>query len=577
MVSLEDIENTILADTKSGESVLATFHEILEVIRFPQSGQNTNYPIHRLDSILQLLAQLLPITEAFDHRGTDVWARWMSTIPKVRNNLQSISADSALTVPENVFLSGRSLLTCLIAIAIKKVHSGLVPAKVVLLIGHHLKYLESKKYQRRWDYRNSDNEILATAIQSCYTVKTSVYRAIANEYFPEWPTPSPTMWEEMFLEKARNAPSPRTPSYYGNIYIPDRHAFIRKMHNILREVSKKHSHSSLPRQENLPPGQQEPTKPPPQKQGGAVVKQPPSDQYSRSRRKQPARPSFNLFQRQAPQADANTEGLAPATLHVVPQQDTLADQPIQMAAVQSLEVRYTNYRTAMDNQRLPWSWDCLNQFEIVALRDALKAHTDLDNPTLAEKQGAFLVWLLMVTGQSIDQILQLGLAHSPNNQSALMFGPTYRRHIHSPPHPFQPNEQQNIFLSSHADFADLPLTPPFPSLVSELGLDDPKVELFNRHQNVGAYLNLDDQSAEKIARQFLEQHRTRDIRLLPGKIRNVLGTEIMRVSGDPVITHLLTALPTDMPPSGIYYTSYSEEVLQRVYKKAITQIFGEWP
>jgi hypothetical protein len=106
-------------------------------------------------------------------------------------------------------------------------------------------------------------------------------------------------------------------------------------------------------------------------------------------------------------------------------------------------------------------------------------------------------------------------------------------------------------------------------------LNSSKIELTKHNQNIGRYLRLDEQAADKAVRQFLEPLRTRSIRLLPGKIRNVLGAEIMRASGDPVVTHLLSALPTDMPPSGIYYTSCSIEVLQRIYKQAVIKIFGD--
>jgi hypothetical protein len=295
---------------------------------------------------------------------------------------------------------------------------------------------------------------------------------------------------------------------------------------------------------------------------------------SGARKKPTKRPVRNLFQKEITNPNANTAALAPTIFHVVPQADTPADQPVKLASIQSLEVRYSNYRTSMDNQRLPWAWDCINKFEIAAIREVLISHSMHNDATIAEKQGAFLVWLLLATGQSIDQILKFSLSHNQGNCGTLLAGPIYRRYIHPPPHSFRPNDEQKLLLSSHTNFIDLQLLPPYPILIHELGLKNSKVEILNRHQNIGSFLQLDGKTADITVRHFLAKHRTRDMRLLPGRIRNVLGIEIMRTSKDPVITHLLSALPTDMPPSGVYYTAYTEEVMERVYKEAATRIFG---
>ena len=228
----------------------------------------------------------------------------------------------------------------------------------------------------------------------------------------------------------------------------------------------------------------------------------------------------------------------------------------------------------MDNQRLPWSWDCLNKFEIAELRAILFSQSTLKNVSIADKQGAFLVWLMLATGQSMEQILGFALSDNQDSYGALLPGPIYRRYIHPPPHAFRPNDAQKLLLSSHANFVDLQLLPPYPTFIYELGLNSSKVEILHRHQDIGSFLHLDEKTADELVRQFLGQYRTRDMRLLPGRIRNVLAKEIMHVSKDPVVTHLLSALPTDMPPSGIYYSAYTEEFVERIYKEAAMRIFG---
>jgi hypothetical protein len=124
------------------------------------------------------------------------------------------------------------------------------------------------------------------------------------------------------------------------------------------------------------------------------------------------------------------------------------------------------------------------------------------------------------------------------------------------------------------DYLDFLLPKPFPHLINDIGLGDPQTMSTANHKNISDYLGLSEESAELAVRGFLTKYRKRNIRLTIGRVQNVLSAEVMAVSGDPVITHMLTAIPTDMPPSGIYYTSFSEDSLRRVYQQAIKNIFG---
>ena len=46
----------------------------------------------------------------------------------------------------------------------------------------------------------------------------------------------------------------------------------------------------------------------------------------------------------------------------------------------------------------------------------------------------------------------------------------------------------------------------------------------------------------------------------------------MCVSQNHVLTHLITALKTDAPPSGVYYSSFPTERLQAIYNEAANRI-----
>lgn len=284
------------------------------------------------------------------------------------------------------------------------------------------------------------------------------------------------------------------------------------------------------------------------------------------------RPRVNLFHQLYKDENLDVEGLGPLTGQIEVFDDVPADQPIPLVAIQSLDVRYTNYRTAMDNQRLPWSWDCLNKIEIAAIVEILGKNSLVDS-TLAEyKIGHFLTWLMLLTGQNVKQILQINLVECPHHQSALMPGYLYRKYIQLPPYAFKPNNDQQNCLANHHDHLDLSLPAPYPHLMHEISLGGLHDSSAGNAVNISIFLGLSEESAEAEVREFLSKHRKRNMRLSIGRVQNVLASEVMAVSGDPVITHMLSAKPTDMPPSGVYYSSISEDHLRRIYDLAIKNI-----
>lgn len=559
-------ENPSDADAATAES----FREILKVLMFDESIYD------QLGSVLQTIEPLLPIAAEFDKRYTDVWIRWASTIPVVLDILRNLP-HSSVTSPNNQKgkinlnpwhrkIGKFPFITCLNAEINHKPSTGLLPAKAILLIRFYSRYRNDGIFSP--DFYPYEKFLADTIRKFCNSSRS----LLGMESIPAWSGSSPAEWRTTFLSLGiRFAPDKRFVSYY-----PNRSPFdaLYALYKTLLFVSNDKPNHSPPTQQESP----FPTQPqysPPHDRRTTVVNQPTEERYSSSGRKLSVGPSFDLFHEQPTRPDINTAALAPDAVRVVPQQATAADQPVNLAAIQSLEVRYTNYRSAMDNQRLPWSWDCLNHFEISALRSALNESADLEHATISEKLGAFFVWLLLATGQTIEQILQLGLVNSTNNRGSILPGPIYRRYIHPPPYAFHPSKEQSSFLLGHAEYIDIALPPPFPALIGELGLTDSSVKLIKQQHNLGEHLKLKEQEADKVVRQFLEAHRTRTMRLLPGRIRNVLGAEIMRISNDPVATHHLTALPSDMPPSGVYYTSFSRDVLKRIYEEALTRIFGE--
>lgn len=564
MVTLEEIENSLSTDTTDGGLATSIFREILTVLSFDESicGQ--------LDLTLQSLETLLPIAESLDHRYTSVWPRWASTIQKIRgilkNQIPEIAAKKSRkpTNPWHGKMGKYPLLACLCTSVESSAHSGLTPAKAILLIRAYGCTQNDGTFST--EYPEFEKFLADSIRKSCSGGADPFWKLV-----PPWNSADNAAWHNSFLDSTQRF---RSVSFQSKYPIRTNFQVIRALRITLELVSRKdgldtnsNPHHPAPRSHSL--------ETPLKEQNQSVVFQPlDAHEEALTKKNRAKRTAFNYIYNQSTAADSDAVGLALESVHVVPQADTHSDQPTPPSSVQSLDVRYTNYRTAMDNQRLPWQWDCLNAFEVKAVRAALLDSSETQGTSLSEKQGAFIVWLLLATGQTIDEILKFDLGLNQSNWSAIVSGPIYIRNVTSPPHSFVPKSGQQKHLYGHSPSVSLALPAPFPTLVSELGLVDSNITPIKSNSTIGACLNLDSERAEQAVRSFLENHRTRSFRLLPGRVRKVLSKEIMRVTNDPVATHILSSLPTDMPPAGVYYTSYSKEQLESIYAEALARVLG---
>lgn len=579
MVTLAEIE-TELADTDAdvGISSANTFREITGVLDI--SPELAGW----LETALHTILELLPIVQAFDQDNKPVWENWESTILKVQAILQS--------PPQNSFSKPKLKTTSYLSSWITPIHplapSGILPAKAVWLIGRRMHYIQGKTGNgvRSRLFTQFQEEYLANTLRKCSTLKWAQL-GFAKFYIPSWPSSSPLAWTNSVKEKAQ-----LLSSHYSS-YTSD-FDFIRTLYKILKHLSP----SSVPLPtfptkielltkmavilRNISLSQQlfngsnieqHPSRDPTEDDTDIFILSRPSHTVARHRPS--SRPSFQYFQEPVSSDEVDTLALDPDSLYVEPQGDTPADEPLPLPALESLDVRYSNYRTSMDNQRLPWTWGRLNHFEIAALREAILQTTNQYSTATPPSQGAFITWLMLSTGQGIEQILKISLSETRSAYGCLMSGPTYRRLIPTPPKAYKPSADEKTLLNAHSQYIDVLLAPPFPPHIFELGLTNGKVVPIEKFPTIGAYLKVDASDAEKCVREFLEGNRTRKLRLLPGKIRLALATEIMRMSNDHVATHLISALPTDMPPSGVYYTTYSTLALRDIYQIALANIFGE--
>jgi integrase len=268
-------------------------------------------------------------------------------------------------------------------------------------------------------------------------------------------------------------------------------------------------------------------------------------------------------------SNAHVDNLAaaPHQVRAILTADIAADQMPSSVASQQNEVRYTNYRTRSKKQFLPWAWDALNPIEISHLLSAVL------NASEEHAKGAALSWLMLFTGLPLKEILGLELAERVSGKSGIDSGGNWHRVIPLLRSAFLPDEKQQKKLEQHTNRVPLMMPMPYPDWLQR--------NISNLIGDTTIFLSTffsqesESTSAEAELRNFLESIRiSHDGRYSPGRIQKVLATNIMSASGDTVIVHLITGLPTDIPPVGAFYAAFDVNRIISVYQEAITRIFN---
>jgi len=250
-------------------------------------------------------------------------------------------------------------------------------------------------------------------------------------------------------------------------------------------------------------------------------------------------------------------------------EETLADELAVSLPSLNLEVKYTNYRTALENQSLPYTWDQLNNFEIYTLINAIR-ESDLSNDEEYIK-GGFLSWLLLTTGQPLQDLLSFIWLNE--NSNGLANNGAWVRTVPELHKPFKPDSTQVNFLSEHSPNILLYLPRPFPKIMSDKISQVTKNN--NTSQSVSDAFDIEYNKGEEYVRKFLlEQRSTRQARLMPARIRRVLSNNILQDTGDKVLTYILTGINPDSHHTGNYYTYFPRSFIQDKYKNTINNIFS---
>lgn len=564
MPSFAEIQKA-LEESPSYQSIANLPWELRRLVGIPDS-----IGLATLDTFLGTLLPIISTAAELDAKNQDYWIAIQNQIPYFRSFLRSFYSAPHLW---EISPSGSKILVkdypyylSLMSPSPPEAGQRLIALKALLLIGDYADYynLEIAFLSDRYTFHPDDLNNVANALRKCSDPAWKQFHLLL-EHVPEWPGLGAETWRVNFLQSVINLPR----SWRRRDY-PGPYDYLFCLYNIADFVKPE---PEIDQGSVIVTNDQNLSAPEGVTHTDVVAHTPSSwPRFSPvTGREVLAKPEIHTFRRQRSTSEENTEGNAPEIISAYPQESVASDEPVKVQAIEALEVRYTNYRTAMDNQRLPWTWDCLNPFEVRALIASLSQPCD---PTDKYNiQCKFIVWLILVTGQPLAEILNFALMDQIGGTqgTGLIQGRLWQRRIPLPSQAFVPKAHQAASLGSHTETVTFELPECVTNLAAMLGLQN-TYPVTHNHIRLGGALRLDVEKAEQITRGYLELLRGRELRLLLGRLRKVLSKEIMRVTQSAVLTHLITALPTDAPPSGIYYSAFPVERVQAAYDEAVRRI-----
>lgn len=536
---------------------------ILETLSFPREN------ITGLVEALKSLQELIPYLRAIDASHATALDQWVHVIPRlilVANELERSSLPSksaTITQKKRNRWHGQykivPLLSCMVQdVADPKLVAHVMPAKAILFAT----YLWKNEI-----YPNAPRE-LKSLNKLCDRVRRGHFREspaskLIKTYLPPFEGDNDPTWIQKFGEVVENK---IPPSLYFDTGYTDEYSPIRQLYWALQQLGGGDAVSDTDGHPSPEIIQEVIAESEPDLSEGPSTSQHRTVRESRSLR---------LFYRPPSNDEATSDALEPEARKATIQPDIAADEPAPSVPSQALEVRYTNFRTALDNQRLPWTWDRLNPMEMAILIKAIREADKCEDRK--QREGASLAWLMLATGKQLPQLLQLVLAQfledaEQQTGDALIEGGTWCHYIFNQPQSYSPKPKQKAWLAKHVNRVPLYIPTPLPSVLVNSVFQQMKPRTTT---TLGGALSLSLPEADEIFRSFLASVRDRRVRLLPGRIRQVLENELMQITGDKVLTYLIAGLPTEMPPAGVYYTAYRADIAQRAYSDAIKHFFKD--
>ena len=264
----------------------------------------------------------------------------------------------------------------------------------------------------------------------------------------------------------------------------------------------------------------------------------------------------------------SNSGVVPEVLIYNRADDVSPGQLLTPHQIECAEHRYSNYRTAIDNQRLPYAWDALNPLEQEQLTSYLLR--ELKDAQSKRKPEALGLLCMLIMGKRVDELIGIPL-RSASDKDYFEAPSQWTRHLSDPPHAYMPDEAvAEVLLPS---VRSIPL--PIPDLIAEqlAVIFAQSSESFGEALEKILEVPLGDFEAR--LRQFLSELRAMGQgRITLGRISNSLPAAMMQVCGDKVLTHFMTGRESDLPATGVYYGHYPLEYCATVYKRSLELMFS---
>ena len=545
--------------------------EINRLARPPES-----LALAKLDELLSTLQLIVPVAAQLDLLYQSHWHHLERLITEARSLLRVRYTDAPLW-EDAPLPSGKGIkfkvteyprYTSLVSVPAPAAGNRVLPLKALLLVAEHadFEFQEKSTADRiQWLFDPDIIKDVADKLRLCSKADWQHFHLLL-ENVPEWTGESIGAWKEAFKRNVDKLPTYKWRSPY-----PSKHDYLFTLRRVL-------NHVALPLN-----GEAELSSPNTYSESTSTETEPSTNSVVRSTTAESqfnpitgheirTKPDFHSYSWQRPTTEDTPEAEAPEIRPVSTQEGVETDEPEKAQAVAALEVRYTNYRTAMDNQRLPWAWDCCNPLEVRSLVRSLFVASHVANKD--DSRGVLLVWLTLLTGQPLAEILNLTVDSlvTQDDCDGLIDGRYWRRHIPCPRQAYAPKPHHVEHLCANTSTIDFELPEPVIRLTATHGLQQLSPNHGRNIIRLGSCLGVDSKTADALVRKVLKVFRGRDLRFLLGRVRKVLGREIMCVSQNHVLTHLITALKTDAPPSGVYYSSFPTERLQAIYNEAANRI-----
>ncbi|WP_373974160.1 site-specific integrase [Chitinibacter sp. SCUT-21] len=228
-------------------------------------------------------------------------------------------------------------------------------------------------------------------------------------------------------------------------------------------------------------------------------------------------------------------------------------------------LRSARYRSAFDNQFLPWAWGHLNEYEIKVIVGAL--HNLGDDA----KVPAVLCVLSIACGVNFQELGDIRIVNSFNPKSerlqVCIADGAWARPFPALPGRFNPNKEQIPLLAPFDDLQVLPL----PKLAIQL-----LAELCKGNNGVLAQIlglkSIDE--IEQVMRAYLSEIRTSDrrVRVRPARLRPILFDQLMIAGGDELNSSVVINQDEQSPTAALYYYSSPKKTLVGQYQKTLEQI-----